>query len=57
MFDRRDQGEIFEAGGLVTRPEGIYKLNRQIATAFQRVPTSRDVWTILDNKGGSWVVT
>ncbi|KAI3869370.1 hypothetical protein MKX03_014548, partial [Papaver bracteatum] len=57
MFDRREQGETFEAGGLVTRPEGIYKLNKKISTAFQRVPTSRDVWTILDNKGGSWVVT
>ncbi|KAI3932085.1 hypothetical protein MKW92_039635, partial [Papaver armeniacum] len=57
MFDRREQGDTYEVGGVVPRAEGIYKLNRAIAPAFQRVPTSKDVWTILDNKGGSWVVT
>ncbi|KAI3875034.1 hypothetical protein MKW98_019607, partial [Papaver atlanticum] len=44
--------------GVVPRAEEIYKMNREKTTAFERVPTSKDVRTILDHRNGqSWVVT
>ncbi|KAI3864049.1 hypothetical protein MKW98_031641 [Papaver atlanticum] len=53
----RLQGESYPDGGVVQRAEEIYKMNRQKSTTFERVPTSKDVWTILDHRNGcSWVV-
>ncbi|KAI3873899.1 hypothetical protein MKW98_001548 [Papaver atlanticum] len=58
IFGKKLQGESYPDGGVVPRAEEIYKMNMQNSSALEIVPTSRDVWTILDHRNGcSWVVT